>query len=100
MVQDSNKPERPRVEPEIIPPAQTRPNRHQQARHPFFSSAADETHRIYVARLGLFGIALLMLILGVVVAVILLALVGAFLIWVPVVALLVAVGAILRLLRR
>ena len=67
---------------------------------PFFSTAADETHRVYVARLGPFGVALLMLILGVVVAVILLAVVGAVLIWIPVVLLLVAVGALFRLLRR
>jgi hypothetical protein len=102
MVEDRNQPERPGIEPEIIPPDRTprRPDRHQRAWHPFFSTAADETHRIYVARLGPFGIALLMLILGVVVAVILLAVVGAFLILVPVVALLVAVGALFRLLRR
>jgi hypothetical protein len=102
MVEDRNQPERPRVEPEIIPPDQTprRSDRHQQTWRPFLSTAADETHRIYVARLGPFGIALLMLILGVVVAVMLLAVVGAFLIWVPIVVLLVAVGAILRLLRR
>jgi hypothetical protein len=102
MVEDSNQPERPRIEPEIIPPDRIprRSDWHQQTWHPFFSTASDETHRIYVARLGPFGIALLMLILGVVVAVILLAVVGAFLIWVPVVVLLIAVGAILRPLRR
>jgi len=64
------------------------------------SPAADATHRIYVARLGPFGIALLMLIIGVLAAVILLAVVGVVLIWIPVVALLVAAGAIFRLLRR
>jgi len=102
MVEDSNQPERPRVEPEIIPPGRTprRPDWRQQTWHPFTSTAADETHRIYVAGLGPFGIALLMLIVGVLVAVILLAVIGAVLIWIPVVALLVAVGAILRLLRR
>ena len=107
MVDDPAQPERPRVEPEIIPPDRNprRPDWRRQAwrrqtRQPFFSTAADETHRIYVARLGPFGIALLMLILGVVVAVILLALVGAVLIWIPAVALLVAVGALFRLFRR
>jgi hypothetical protein len=64
------------------------------------SAAADRTHRIYVARLGPFAIALLMLIVGVLAAVILLAVIGAVLIWIPVVALLVAAGAIFRLLRR
>jgi len=38
-------------------------------------------HRIYVARLGPFGVALLMLIVGILAAVILLAVVGAVLIW-------------------
>jgi fatty acid desaturase len=64
------------------------------------SAAADRTHRIYVARLGPFAIAMLMLIVGVLAAVILLAVIGAVLIWIPVVALLVAAGAIFRLLRR
>ena len=41
-----------------------------------------------------------MLIVGVVIAVILLAVLGAVLIWIPVLALLVAAGAIFRLLRR
>jgi hypothetical protein len=107
MVEDTNQPQRPRAEPEIIPPDRTprRSDRHQQTRHqqtwrPFTSTVADETHRIYVARLGPFGIALLMLIVGVLAAVMLLAVVGAVLIWIPLVALLVAVGAVFRLLRR
>jgi hypothetical protein len=41
-----------------------------------------------------------MLIVGVVIAAILLAVLGAVLIWIPVLALLVAAGAIFRLLRR
>ncbi len=102
MVDDPNRPERPRLEPEIIPPDRTlnRSERRQQTWQPFFSTAADETHRIYVAKLGPFGIALLMLILGVVAAVILLAVIGAVLIWIPAVVLLVAVGALFRLFRR
>ena len=99
MVENPKQPERPRVEPEIIPPDRNRPAWRQQASQPFFSTA-HATHRIYVARPGPFGIALLMLILGVVIAVILLAVVGAVLIWIPAVALLVAVGALFRLFRR
>jgi hypothetical protein len=57
-------------------------------------------HRIYVARLGPFGVALLMLIVGILAAVILLAVVGAVLIWIPVFALLLAAGVVFRLLRR
>jgi len=107
MVDDPDQPERPRVEPEIIPPDRNprRPDWRRQAwrrqtRQPFFSTAADETHRIYVTRLGPLGVALLILIVGVIAAVILLALVGAVLIWIPAVALLVAVGALFRLFRR
>ena len=107
MVDDPDQPERPRVEPEIIPPDRNprRPDWRQQAwrqqtRQPFFSTAADETHRIYVARLGPLGVALLILVVGVIAAVILLALVGVVLIWIPAVALLVAVGALFRLFRR
>ena len=107
MVDDPDQPERPRVEPEIIPPDRNprRPDWRRQAwrrqtRQPFFSTAADETHRIYVARLGPLGVALLILMVGVIAAVILLALVGAVLIWIPAVALLVAVGALFRLFRR
>jgi hypothetical protein len=107
MVEDSNQPERPRVEPEIIPPDRN-PRRsdwrqqawRRQTSQPFFSTAADQTHRIYVARLGPFGIALLMLIVGIVVGLIILAVIGAVLIWIPIMLMLVAVGAILRLLRR
>ncbi len=107
MVDDADQPERPRVEPDIIPPERNprRPDWRQQAWRrptwqPFFSAAADETHRIYVARPGPLGVALLMLIVGVIAAVILLTLVGAVLIWIPAVALLVAVGALFRLFRR
>ncbi len=107
MVDDPDHPERPRVEPEIIPPDRSprRPDWRQQAWRqqtwqPFFSTAADETHRIHVARLGPLGVALLILIVGVIAAVILLALVGVVLIWIPAVALLVAVGALFRLFRR
>jgi len=102
MVEDSNQPERPRVEPEIIPPDRNPPRsaRHQQTWHPFLSTAADETHRVYGARLGPLGFALLMLIVGIVVGLIILAVIGAVLIWIPIMLLLVAVGALFRLLRR
>ena len=102
MVEDANQPERPRAEPEIIPPQRTarRSDWHQQTWRPFQSTAANQTHRIYVARLGPFGVALLILLLGVMVGVVLLAVVGAVLIWVPAVLLLVALGALFRLLRR
>ncbi len=107
MVDDPDQPERPRVEPEIIPPDRNprRPDWRRQAWRrqtwqPFFSTAADETHRIHVARLGPFGFTLLMLIVGIVVGLIILAVIGAVLIWIPIMLMLVAVGALIRLWRR
>ena len=101
MVEDSNHPKRPRAEPEIIAPERTprRADWRQQTWRPFSSTSAGEIHRIYVARLGPFGVALLMLLLGVTAAVVLLAVVGAVLIWIPAVLLLVAIGALFRLWR-
>jgi hypothetical protein len=102
MAQDPNQPEQPRVEPEIIPPDRIpRPSNWQQpAWPPFRGTGAGSTHRVYVTRIGPFGIILFMLIVGVLIVVILLAAVGAFLLWIPIVVLLVAAGALLRLLRR
>jgi len=99
MTDDSNLSERPRVEPEIIPPERNRPSSNWQ-RHAYESAMAGETHRIYVGRLGPFGFAILMLIVGIVAAAILFAVVGAVLIWIPILMLLLAAGAIIRLLRR
>jgi hypothetical protein len=102
MAEKSDIPERPRAEPEIIPPDRT--GRESDWRRyewrPDASAFTGQTHRIYVGRVGPFGIALFLLIVGIVIAVILLAVLGAVLIWIPVLALLVAAGAIFRLLRR
>jgi hypothetical protein len=101
MAEDSNQPERPRLEPEIIPPDRTRrqPDWPQNTWRPY-SSTMGGTQRIYVARLGPFGIALLMFIVGALAAVILLAVLGAILVWIPVFALLLVAGFAFRLLRR
>jgi hypothetical protein len=101
MAEDSNQPERPRLEPEIIPPDRTRrqPDWPQNAWRPYTSTTGG-TQRIYVARLGPLGIALLMLIVGALAAVILLAVLGAILVWIPVFALLLVAGFAFRLLRR
>jgi hypothetical protein len=106
MAEDSNQPEQPRVEPEIIPP--DRPRRQSDWRQsnwpprwrPYQFGQARQTHRIYVTRLGPFGCALLFLVLAILAAAIFLAILGAVLLWVPVVALLVVVAAIFRLFRR
>ena len=96
MANDQNQPERPRYEPEIIPPDSSR---HRSDWRPY-ASGGGGTQRIFVARLGPFGIALMVLAFAVLVAVIMLAVLGAVLLWVPVVALVVAVAAVMRFLRR
>lgn len=102
MANDQDQPERPRVEPEIIPPDRSG-SRPDWTSSPWRDSAFSRTrgtHRIYVTRLGPFGIALLMLAVAAIVAIVLIAVLGAVLIWIPVVAVLVVVAALLRLLRR
>jgi hypothetical protein len=101
MAEDSNRPERPRLEPEIIPPARGRRESEWQydVWRPYVSSTGG-THRLYVARLGPFGLAVLMLLIGIVVAVLVLAVVGAILVWIPILALLLAAGVIFRFWRR
>jgi hypothetical protein len=100
MMSHSDRPERPRLEPEIIPPARSRRASDWQQRvwHP--QTSTSEMHRIYVARLGPFGMAMLMLVIGIVIAIILLATIGAILVWIPILALLLAAGVVYRLLRR
>jgi hypothetical protein len=102
MVDDQPPPERPRLEPEIIPP--DRGGRRSDSRQPpwqtAWSSQARGTQRIYVTRLGPFGFAMLMLVLALLTAAIFLAIVGAVLIWIPVVALIVVAAAIYRFFRR
>jgi hypothetical protein len=94
-------PERPRFEPEIIPPARGRRGADwfEDAWHPYVQGSGG-TRRIYVARLGPFGLTMLMAVMGLVVALILLAVVGAILIWLPILALLLGAGVVFRLLRR
>jgi hypothetical protein len=101
MTDDHNKPERPRVEPEIIPP--DRGERQSGWRYtPWRGSASGNTHttqRVYVTRLGPFGIALVLLAIAAIVAIVVIAILGAVLIWIPVVAAVLVIGAVFRLLR-
>src|SRR6478672_379142 len=87
--------EGPRAEPEIIPPD-----------HPDERSVRDGYHfdvhgtqRIYVTRLGPFGIVVLGLLIALIAAVILIVLLGAVLIWIPVAVLFVAAAVVSGLLR-
>src|SRR5271169_3769406 len=88
--------EKTRAEPEIIPPG-----------HPDGRSMRDGyrldvngTERIYVTRLGPFGIVALGLLIALIAAVIPIVLLGAVLIWIPVAVLFVAGAVVSSLLRR
>lgn len=95
----SNQPERPRAEPEIIPP-QRDSGRRPDWPPSYGYSEMRGTQRVYVGRIGPFGFVLLMLVVGLLAGVLLLTLIGAALIWIPVVALFLVVAAIAGLLRR
>jgi hypothetical protein len=86
-------PEQPRVEPEIIPPGDT------DARPRWASFNGRGTHRVYVARIGPFGFAMLVLAIAALVAFVLLFLLGAFVILIPLAGLLLAAAVITSFLR-
>lgn len=84
----------PRAEPEIIPPGQSYdPERGQSYIDPMTGE------RVYVAKIGPLGMFLIALGLGLVFVAILVFLVGAFLLWIPVVGLLIAAGLVAGVLR-
>jgi hypothetical protein len=106
MANDKDQPELPRVEPEIIPPdrQEHRQERGQERgfdrrRRPSGPNEAAGMHRVYVTRIGPFGFVMLTLAFAIIAAAILLVFAGAILLWLPVVALLIVVGAIFRFLR-
>jgi hypothetical protein len=99
MAKNPNQPERPRVEPEILPPDRSGGSGRGWPPPPY-GYTGQSTHRIYVGRIGPFGFALLLLVIGLLSGVLLLVLVGAALIWIPVVTVLVIIAAISGLLRR
>jgi hypothetical protein len=91
--------EKPRAEPEIIPPDRgDRRSRSSEAGIRVFLGSGGVRH-IYVARLGPLGMVALALIVGVLLALTLVLVLGAFLIWIPLVGLLVAAAIISSLLR-
>jgi len=99
MTDDRNEAERPRVEPEIIPPGG---HRSDWRNSPWRDNAYSETRgtqRIYVSRIGPFGMALLMLAIAAIVAFVIVAALGLVLIWLPVVVVIVVAAALFRLLR-
>jgi hypothetical protein len=93
-----DEPERPRHEPEIIPP--NRDSERSSAWPPSYGFNQTRRQRIYVRRIGPLGFALLILIVGLFAGVLLLALIGAALIWIPIAAVLLVIAAVTGLLRR
>ena len=94
----ADQPERPRTEPEIIPPdGQDGYGRRAPAWPPY---GFNSTQRVYVGRIGPLGFALMLLVLGLLGGVFLLALIGAALIWIPLVAAVVIIAAISRIWRQ
>jgi hypothetical protein len=105
MAYDPNRPERPRAEPEIIPPdrGRDRPEWRRTPYNPWRGSGFDDsrgTHRVYVGRIGPFGIVLLLLAVAAIIAIVMIAVLGAVLIWIPVLAVVIVLAGLFRLFRR
>jgi len=100
MVDDRNRPEQPRAEPEIIPPTVGRESGRQPGWPPYGFTRSRATHRVFVTRIGPLGAALLLLGVAFMAAVLLLTLLGAVLIWLPIVILIAVIAAFAGLLRR
>jgi hypothetical protein len=103
MANDPNQPERPRAEPEILPPdrtGRTNPPWQSNWQTSWGQDGTRRTQRIFVMRPGPLGFAAIMLVVGLIVGAVLLALIGTLLIWIPAVAICVVIAAIWRLFRR
>jgi hypothetical protein len=98
MASNSQEPERPRAEPEILPPDRRGPD--QRGWPPNGFGEVHGTHRIYVSRIGPFGFALLMLVVGFLAAVFLLLLIGTALLWIPIMLAVIVIAAISGVWRR
>jgi hypothetical protein len=89
--------ERPRSEPEIIPPGSS--DGWQRGRSRPYLHTGEGIHRIYVTRLGPFSTFLLVAAIGLAAALLFIVLLGAFLVWIPIVGLVLAIAIISGLLR-
>lgn len=94
MTDQPKQPEQPRFEPEIIPPGELHDPRGTRV---FIDQTTTE--QIYVGKIGPFGLFMLALGIGAVIAVVLVLLLGAFLLWIPIVGLLIAAGLVAGVLR-
>jgi hypothetical protein len=98
---NSNEPERPRVEPEILPP--DRSGRNGQSWPPpygGYTGGPNGSQRIFITRIGPLGVGLATLVVGLFAVVLLLLLISTALIWLPFVAAIVILGAVVGALRR
>ena len=85
---DPERPERPRAEPEIIPPS--RGGGREGASGIWISVDGNGNERIYVARPGPFSVILALLFTGIVIAAVVLVLLGVVLFWIPVAIFIIA----------
>ena len=90
-VPDAN---RPRVEPEIIPPGRAGPRPQRGA-----SFDGRDTQRIYVAQVGPFGFAMVALVVALVLGLVFLLLLGAFVVFIPLAGALLVAAVLLSLFR-
>jgi hypothetical protein len=89
--------EQPRSEPEIILPGER--DRWQERRSwPY--GGQQGSHRIYVTKLGPLSTFLLIAAIGLAAVLLLVILLGAFLLWIPIVGLIISIAIISGLLRR
>jgi hypothetical protein len=100
MANNRDQPERPRHEPEIIPPGKDWPDRDASWPPRYGHGERRSSQRIYVGRIGPLGFALLMLMVALFGGIFVLALIGAALIWLPVLLVLAVIAAIAGLIRR
>ena len=98
MPSNQDQPERPRQEPEIIPPGNDWPDRDWPPNDRYTESRSR--HRIYIGHIEPLGFALFVLILALFGGALLVALIGAALIWFPVLVVLAIIAAISGLIRR
>ncbi len=98
----SDDPERPRAEPEIIPPGRGNGRGRGPAwpPPPFGFNRSQGTQRVFVGRIGPLGFVLLLAMIGLLGAVLLLVLIGTALIWIPVIAVFLIIAAVGGLIRR
>ncbi len=101
MPSSSNEPERPRVEPEILPPERNGGNGQSWPPPPYgYRQGTGGSQRIFITRISPFGFGLASLVIGLFAVVLLLLLISTALIWLPFIAAIVIVGAIVGFLRR